>query len=251
MYALAICSIFKNESHCLKEWIEHYLFHGVQHFYLIDDASEDSSCEVLQEYVNKGVCTVYFANWPRYLGRQRHMYNHFVLPHFLRKEMKWLYIADIDEFLWSPQSVHLPDVLRQCGALSQIQFRQYVFASNGLLVQPASLVRGFTKRWAEEVGTLKYMVNSDYEFTSLNVHFATYAREEDKEGTFLILDSSYFIVNHYMIQSREFWDLVKCTRGDGDEYRVRTLAEFDELDKNEVEDLRLVEQNSRMYLNTT
>ena len=34
-------------------------------------------------------------------------------------------------------------------------------------------------------------------------------------------------------------------------YRVRTLAEFDELDKNEVEDLRLVEQNSRMYLNTT
>ena len=244
MHTLAVGAIFKNESHSLKEWIEHYIFHGVKHFYLIDDESTDSSCEVLQECIEKGIVTLYKATWPRYLGRQRNMYNHYILPHLLRKEMKWLYIADLDEFLWSPVSIDLNDILSQCSAFSQIQFEQYVFGSNGHITQPKSIVKGFTKRWSESVSTMKYIVNSDYEFTSLNVHHATYRTETDGVGTFILLDNSWFVLNHYMIQSREFWENVKCTRGDGDHYRVRKIEEFYDLDRNEVEDSRLFEQNT-------
>lgn len=248
MYNLAIGAIFKNESHCIKEWIDHHLYHGASHFYLVNDESTDLSCEILQSYIDAGIVTLYNATMPRFLGRQRAMYNDYILPHFQRKEMKWLAMIDLDEFIWSPQNIDLNRVLEQCGSLSQIQFSQYVFASNGHIKQPPSLVQGFTKRWAEIVKNYKYFVNSDYEFTSLNIHHATFLNNADKDGKFLILDDSYFVLNHYVIQSREFWENVKCLRGDGDHYRIRTKEEFDHLDRNEVEDLRLLEQNEKAPL---
>jgi len=243
MYTLSIGAIFKNEQHAIKEWIEHYLLHGVQHFYLIDDQSTDNSIALLKEYCTKGIVTLYKATWKRYLGRQRDMYNHYILPHVTNKETQWLYIVDLDEFLWSPRSILLTDVLAPLKHLAQIQFYQHVFGSNGHIKQPESIVKGFTKRWDELIQTLKYMVNSDFEFTSLNVHHATHKSEDDRLNRFIRLNQSYFVLNHYMIQSREFWEKTKCTRGDGDEYRVRKMEEFDGFDRNEVEDLRLLHQN--------
>ena len=35
MFYFTIGAVFKNESHILKEWIEHYLYHGIEHIYLI------------------------------------------------------------------------------------------------------------------------------------------------------------------------------------------------------------------------
>jgi hypothetical protein len=32
---LALISVFKNESHILEEWIEHYLKEGINHFFLL------------------------------------------------------------------------------------------------------------------------------------------------------------------------------------------------------------------------
>jgi glycosyltransferase involved in cell wall biosynthesis len=80
MYSLAVGAIFKNESHCLKEWLEHYILHGAEHFFLVDDGSTDQSCDILQEYVDRGIVTLYKADWSRYLGRQMGMYNTFILP---------------------------------------------------------------------------------------------------------------------------------------------------------------------------
>ena len=39
MYNLSVGALFKNESHALEEWLEHYLYHGADHFYLINDGS--------------------------------------------------------------------------------------------------------------------------------------------------------------------------------------------------------------------
>jgi hypothetical protein len=52
MYYLTIGAIFKNESHCLQEWIEHHIFHGVEHFYLLNDGSTDEYMKILQPYIN-------------------------------------------------------------------------------------------------------------------------------------------------------------------------------------------------------
>ena len=32
-YNLIVCGMFKNESHVLREWLEHYLYHGADHFF--------------------------------------------------------------------------------------------------------------------------------------------------------------------------------------------------------------------------
>ena len=60
-------------------------------------------------------------------------------------------------------------------------------------------------------------------------------------------------MNHYNCQSREFWDDVKCTRGDSDHYAKRTPTTdtnsgFFFFDVNETEDLELLEQNKILYI---
>ena len=39
---IAILTCFKNESHILKEWIEHYKNRGIEHIYMINDFSTDN-----------------------------------------------------------------------------------------------------------------------------------------------------------------------------------------------------------------
>ena len=58
-----------------------------------------------------------------------------------------------------------------------------------------------------------------------------------------MLNETYFRMNHYSCQSLEFWETVKCTRGDGDNWRKRTKEDFDTLDLNDVEDEGLLQQN--------
>ena len=245
MYYLSVGAIFRNESNGIVEWIKH-LHHGINHFYLINDNSNDDTVSKIQEYIDNGTITLYHANEPYYLGRQRNLYNRFILPHVQQKDTQWLLMVDLDEYAWSPQSVDLGSILRtHCSHLGQIQMQQYLFGSNGHQTQPDSLVKYFTKRSHEPVKCLKYFINSDFEFTSINIHHADFAIEAHKgnNSVFIIIDTNYFLFNHYSCQSIELWQNVKCTRGDGDAYLQRDMTRFHELDINDVEDTRLWEQN--------
>jgi glycosyltransferase involved in cell wall biosynthesis len=179
MYKLSVGAIFRNEEHGIKEWIEHYLNHGVEHFYLIDDASDDNSVSAIKQYIETGIITLFSANWDRYIGRQRGMYNHYILPHL--QETEWLLIVDLDEFMYSPRSKNLTDILNLVTNLGQIQVEHTIFGSNGHITQPSSIIANFTRRSKEQPtkspGNFKYFVNSKFQFTSLNIHHATFVRE--------------------------------------------------------------------------
>lgn len=251
MYFLSVGAIFKNEEHCIKEWIEHYLSHGVEHFYLINDSSTDASVEILQFYINKGIVTLYNSAYSYFLSRQCHMYNEFIKPHLNNKDTKWLLMVDLDEFMWSPISKHIPDILNTCEHFGQIQVNHTLYGSNGHIEQPDSIVKYFTKRSENQPsnlphGNLKYFVNSAYNFESLNVHHASFQNKEHDHNCniFVLLGPQYFILNHYCCQSLQFWKDIKCTRGDGDAYRVRTESDFHIYDINHIEDLGLFEQNN-------
>jgi hypothetical protein len=246
MYRFSVGALFKNEAHILKEWIEHYLHHGADHFFLIDDASTDASIDILTPYIEKGIVTLFREKCNYFLGRQMHLYNKCIYPHY--KETEWLLMVDLDEFVWSPMNVNLYEVLKTCSEIGQIQMQQSLYGSNGHIIQPESIVSYFTRRSLDEPtkspGNLKYFINSKFEFTHFAIHSAFFREKENEtNGRFLILDPSYFVLNHYSCQSREFWEQVKCTRGDGDHYRIRTMADFEELDQNDVEDTRLMKQN--------
>ena len=60
MYYLSIMSIFKDETMNLKIWLEHYLWQGVEHFYLIDNGSSDNPLSILQEYIDKEIVSYHY-----------------------------------------------------------------------------------------------------------------------------------------------------------------------------------------------
>ena len=228
MYSLSVGAIFKNESHSLREWIEHYLYHGVEHFYLVNDNSDDNFMDILKYYI---------------------------LPHL--KETEWLLIVDLDEYMWSPKCLNMAEILKhECMHLSQIQINHTLYGSNGYEKQPKYLVNSFTKRTMQQPSeiseNLKYFINSKCYFSSLNVHHASYDYEKNNINNifngnhFIRLGPEYFILNHYCCQSKEFWMNIKCKRGDGDHYRERTENDFIDVDINEIEDLSLYNQNKRM-----
>ena len=246
MYSLSVGAIFRNESDSIVEWIKHYLHHGVEHFYLINDNSDDDTVSKIKDYVDNGIITLYNVKVEYYLGRQRDLYNHCILPHLQRKETKWLLMIDLDEYAWSSMGINMANILDAgCKGYGQVQMTQYTYGSNGHITQPPSIVQSFTKRANESTMCFKYFVNSDYEFTSLNIHHADFADSKyiTDRSAFMIVDKNWFVYNHYSCQSLEFWKTVKCTRGDGDAYLQRTMEDFHRLDINEVEDLYLMYQN--------
>jgi len=248
MYKLSVGAVFKNESTILKEWLDHYLHHGVEHFYLINDDSTDAFMDVLSPYIDKQLVTLsHVHGWTYYTSRQRDLYNSFILSHI--KETNWLLIVDLDEYLWSPQHVDLNCILDQCNHYAQIQVTDVLFGSNGHVEQPSSIVKSFTMRQLKPRCHYKYFVNSQFEFDSLNVHHGGAVNPIHMTPTyFVILQQEWFILNHYSCLSRQYWEQIKCVRGDCDNYCVRTKEMFTLLDVNETEDLRLLKQN---YPDTT
>lgn len=240
LYFLSIGCIFKNESHSLVEWIKYYIRSGVQHFFMINDASTDSSVELLQPYINDGFVTLFHADWDRHYGRQGEMYTHYIFPEIHKTQ--WLLMVDTDEYLWSKNSENLPDVFKQCSHIPQVQFHHTLFGSNGHIKQPGSIVQSFTRRKNESptksIWNVKYAINTNYEFDHLGIHYAKFKNDHRPEDC-LILEAPYFILNHYSCQSLDIWNNVKCTRGDGDHYRQRTEEDFNNIDFNEVEDYEL------------
>ena len=66
-YYLCALAMFKDEGQVLPEWLEHHVAHGVEHFYLVDDVSTDTSKEILAPYIAKGLVTLFE---PPYAGQQ-------------------------------------------------------------------------------------------------------------------------------------------------------------------------------------
>lgn len=244
--------MFRNEAHALVEWIEHYILHGAEHFYLIDDDSDDNSCEVIQKYIDSGVVTLYKVKWDRYYGRQHDMYNTYFIQRIREKTAHWFLLCDLDEFVWSPKYINLCEFLDQIPHIAQAQFEQVVYGSNGHITQPKSIVAGFTKRThdipSSNPGARKYFVNSDYEFQSINIHYATFVDKSLMDDKFICYGPEWIIMNHYCCQSKTFWITQKCSRGDSDDYRRRVPEDMAAVDINDVEDLSLLKQNMDMYI---
>jgi len=101
---LVVCTVFKNESEYLEEWIEHNLDLGVDHFFLFDDASSDNYIAVLQPYLARGLITLAPLNMHnpnhdpgRYSGYQITKTN--VIMSEFGHQIKWLAAIDIDEYV--------------------------------------------------------------------------------------------------------------------------------------------------------
>lgn len=275
-HKLSIGAIFNNEANSLKEWLDHYIARGVDHFYLIDDNSNDNFLDVLDPYKDK-ITLFHIAERTQYWGRQIHYYNKYFLDKL--QETEWFLICDIDEYVWSSRFLKLKDC---CDCLRQSQIfslaiPMVLFGSNNQILQPKSIVKGFTKRSTMNKNYLNF-VTDVHQYKSIVLsskvqQFEIHTHQVSCDTVYqnsLNLDLDLLRLNHYRLQSEEKWKN-NLKKFDVNDYRpetagstnfqanasvnknsanYRTMDLFYKADKtqNEVEDLGLVNQNLKYNL---
>ena len=110
-YEFVLGAMFKNESHILKEWLDHYKFHGVDHIYLINDFSTDNPEEILQTYIDEGFVTL-FNNIDRdELLKQTELYELYFRD--ILQDSEWMAIIDLDEFIYTSDNINIKDSIKK------------------------------------------------------------------------------------------------------------------------------------------
>lgn len=268
-YYLSIISMFKNERGAMKEWLEHHIGHGVEHFYLIDDGSTDSVLDILNPYIASGHVEMLPTTPKSIPFRQSGVYKKIYTNIVAKNESKWVAIIDLDEFLYSPYEVDIRNVLRDHEDLSLVGVNWVWYGSNNLIDQPKSIIQSFTHRadmkyekYPELVDHYKiltkshthhndwqkYILNTNHQVDNIDVHNVWIEGVCDNLSYNRYPKKPPLLLNHYSIQSRQFFLKNKASRGDVNNW-VDTDARdhhwFHICDINDVFDDRLAEQNRK------
>lgn len=140
---LAVTCIIRNESSSIKEWLDFHLLAGVEHFFLYDNQSSDSTEEVLRPYIQNG--QVSLTIWPTafFHSTQIFSYAHSVkLNHGL---VEWMAFIDADEFLFSPSQNGIQEVLKDSNDINAFHINWSCFGGSNFVVPPAlGVIKSYT-----------------------------------------------------------------------------------------------------------
>ena len=273
---VCLVAIFKNESHILKEWIEHYLNQGVDKFFLVDNGSTDEYYSILEPYITAGKVDLI-------KDAKKHAQEELYNKHFLNKcrRYEWVIVCDLDEFIYGRKYCNsIKDFLSKVhNNFSQVFIPWKMFGSNGFDTidkeQPSSVISSFTKRinydnnkynkfrsyihkgkvkyiFSKTIIRTKYLVKIGiHNSKTLNKNYLTsYILKSDHihennaftEVNEKIIENSALHLNHYAIQSLDWFTRVKATRGDINaaiNENVRNIEYFKEYNFNDIEDNEL------------
>ena len=146
-YNLSVMAVFKNEGYCMREWIEHYLQEGVDHFYLINNNSSDNFMNVLDPYISRGLITLKNSSGNIYCDSEGHktIYNNNIYQH--RFETKWMILVDFDEFMYGRKGNTIKNYLETLDDdIGNIYVEWRFFTSNNNKTQPSPIINSLTKR---------------------------------------------------------------------------------------------------------
>jgi len=202
-YYVSVLAIFKNEAMNMKVWVDHYLWMGVDHFFLIDNGSDDNSREILQPYIDKGVVSVFFMpeKW-----KQVENYRH-VFEHHIKARSKWVIIADLDEF-WYVKNSTIRRELPKYENYDVILSNWRMFGTDGHVEHPKDIRTAITHRKQELNQHTKYI----FQFGKIKTEQIWIHNPLGLVRNKLNA-SNVFLLNHYPLQSEEFFQKVKMTRG--------------------------------------
>jgi len=246
-YNLVIVAIFKNEAVAMREWLEHYIKEGVEHFYMIDNGSTDD----WKSQVTGAPVTIHTDKQKH---QQKNHYNNYFLDE-VKRNSKWVMVVDLDEFMYARKgfdtiSEYLDSVDENIG---QICVKWKMFGSNGHIKQPKSIIKDFTKRLNYD-NPINNSFNNHKSIcrTSNLIEMSVHSCKQNLDEIYVIdsgpniseviLDDSPLHLNHYAIQSWEWFRDIKMTRGDVSSQGsvgVRNKEYFDKYDVNEILDTEL------------
>jgi hypothetical protein len=216
-YKLSVLSIFKNETLNLKMWIEHYLWQGANHFYLIDNGSTDNPETILAPYIKRGLISL--KKLPEKYKQIEH-YKTIWREENIRDDTKWLVVADLDEFWFSPNST-LAKEIDGFDEYDVVYSNWKMFGTDGLDKHPDDIRVAILNRQPELNENKKWICKTEnVKETDINIHAIDNPRLKD------ITDTATFHLNHYPIQSKEFYKKVKMTRGDASDPNTENIRDW-------------------------
>ncbi len=245
----AVCMIVKNEERLAPEWIAYHLALGFDACLVYDNGSTDRTAEIVVRAAALG--DVRLVSWNQQsFSYQVDAYHHAIRT--LGAEFDWIAFIDSDEFIASPSSDNISDLLNTSEDVSGIVLNWAVFGSSGRVARPDGLViESYLRRAPDDFGPnchTKMFVNTRSSAQFLNPHLAALdglivdvAGAEPQwtvPGVTIRPVLEPWRVNHYFTRSREDWD-IKMTRGYPNVER-RTGAEFAGMDRNDVVDESLL-----------
>jgi hypothetical protein len=231
-FYVSVCAIFKNEARYLKEWIEHHLTQGIEHFYLYNNESTDDFYSILQPYEDRGLITLRAQPGD---SSQFAAYNHCLS----QNASKWIAFIDIDEFIFCKKNCTV--FLTAYEEYSAVGVNWQVYGSNGhIAYSPEPVVARFTKKAPITAGInshIKSIVQPALCDRFINPHFA-----QLKEGTtvnekFSLIEGPFsepsieqIQIKHYFCKSFEE-GRDKLARGRADNGAKRNWTEWLDIDK--------------------
>lgn len=236
MYYLSILAIFKNETMGLKLWIEHYLWQGVDHFYLIDNGSTDNPLDILQTYIDNGIVT--YVSLPERHKQSEH-YRYVFDKFNLKRNTFWLAICDLDEYYYGVDNLLTKKLKSLENCFDYILCNWIMFGSNGNEKQPEDIRVALTK-CAKEMSTYtKYIFKTNAIRSSASIWVHNLLDVPYIPLKRIRVANKLIRLNHYPTQSLEYFTTVKMTRGDS--YwpscdNIRDMDYFKRYEFNDIED---------------
>ena len=214
MYYLSILAQFKNETMNLKLWLDHHLWQGVQHFFLIDNGSTDNPLLILKEYIDKGIVSYFYR--PKLASQVENYRN--IFAKYIWTQSYWLAVIDLDEFLYGVDHT-LVSKLKTLQNYNLIYCNWFSYGTSGCIKHPTDLRLSNIHRQPEidSINT-KYIVKplSILDPSQLWIHWILYPKTNTKleKGNKIRVANQLIRLNHYVCQSEEFFQKVKSIRGD-------------------------------------
>jgi hypothetical protein len=223
---LGVLGIMKNEAYNVVEWIDHYIWAGVDQIFLIDNGSTDDTVELCRTHPQAD--RVHVLSLPRPHAQFKH-YQTAIRKFGIRKRCRWLMIADLDEFWFVKDGRKIPSLFPEYEGMDVIYANWTIFGSSGFETHPGSLRKELLMRhpgigshlntkWICRTSALRFPVTA-----------ATH-KIRSASSTRTISDNLNLQINHYMTQSEDFFRNVKMVRGAvGKKERdyLKTRAYFD------------------------
>lgn len=225
MHFLSVLAIFKNETLGLKMWIDHYMWQGVEHFFMIDNGSTDEPLAILQPYIDRGLVTYEYR--PEQHIQPKH-YAHMFSVHDIASKSEWMLVCDLDEFAFGAvPGVTLATRLRHLDHAVDAVYVHWTMFSSAEFVpnidpslldertgHPLDIRVALTWRRPELDVDHKYMVRTRIvrDPAQVWIHCLLHHSPTDR----ILVDDEGMRMFHYTTQSRHFFETVKMVRGDAD-----------------------------------
>lgn len=231
-YAIALVAIFKNEEQTLSNWITHHLQQGFDHIFLIDNNSSDRSALIVKLFEQSGKVSYSYA--PRQHQQMPHVIN-LIQRLNLKYKADWIAVCDLDEFFYGTSKKFSTSLRENFYAFDVVYVPWRMFGSSGLVEHPKDVRLENTFRRPEIDETTKYVFRpANVDISKLTIHKVQYPTKW-KHLVTTDFDGKYIRMNHYRLQSLEYFKKVKMIRGDvsfSTSDSIRTMEYFNAWNSN-------------------